>query len=222
MKFSKEYVLFCHITTQIPGDKYGNLLEEKGGEGWPYLVFMDPEGNVVAVHEEDRTPVEFGKTGEKAKAYLRLKEKADKGDKSAQIDLLITQLSLGQLKADEIGKKIDAVGKPSADQKARLDGEVQNAQILDLLKTIDSDEKAKEVGKKFYDAHKSGKSGPSGGPAFLSYYSMILDISEQQKDAQAFEAAMLALKAKYGSNPQAAGFFERCEKKLQELKAAKK
>jgi hypothetical protein len=222
VKFSKDYVLFCHITTQIAGEKYGNLLEEKGGEGWPFLVFMDPEGNVVAVHEENRTPEEFGKTGEKARAYLRLKEKAEKGDKTAQIDLLITQLSLGQLKADEIGKKIQAVGTPTPEQKARLDGEVLNAQILDLLKTVDSDEKAKEVGKKFYETQKSGKPGPTGGPAFLSYYSMILDLSEQQKDPQTFEAALKALKGKYGTNPQAANFFTRCEQKLQELKEAKK
>ena len=34
-KFAKDYVLFCHITSMIPGEKYGDLLEEKGGNAFP-------------------------------------------------------------------------------------------------------------------------------------------------------------------------------------------
>ncbi|MBI4614210.1 MAG: hypothetical protein HY720_11415, partial [Planctomycetes bacterium] len=31
----------------MPSDKYQNLLEEKGGRGFPHLIFMDFEGNKI-------------------------------------------------------------------------------------------------------------------------------------------------------------------------------
>ena len=55
MKFSKEYVLFCHLTTQIEGEKHADLLEQKGGQGFPHIVFMDSDGNVLAEHRGDRS-----------------------------------------------------------------------------------------------------------------------------------------------------------------------
>lgn len=47
-EFGKKVVLFCHITTRVPGDPYPDLLREKGGRGFPTFYFMDPTGKVVA------------------------------------------------------------------------------------------------------------------------------------------------------------------------------
>ena len=57
--------MFCHITTQIEGDKHGDLLEKKGGQGFPHIVFMDSDGKVLAEHQGDRSADEFAKTGQK-------------------------------------------------------------------------------------------------------------------------------------------------------------
>lgn len=46
-EFGKKVVLFCHITSHVPGDPYPELLREKGGRGFPTFYFLDPTGKVV-------------------------------------------------------------------------------------------------------------------------------------------------------------------------------
>jgi hypothetical protein len=218
VKFSKEYVLFCHITTQIDGEKYGDLLEQKGGQGFPHIVFMDADGHVLAEHEGDRSADGFSKTGQKAKEFIALKAKAEKGDKAAQIDFLIAQLSLGQLKPSEAEAKIKEVGAPTKEQQARLDGELVNASVMETMKGVEDEDSAKAAGKKFYEMQKAGKPGPTGDQAMQPYYILTMRAAEDAKDAVIFEKAMKALKKKFGDNPNAKGFFEMSEKKLEELK----
>ena len=67
VRFSKNYVLFAHVTSQVPGDKNQDLLQKKGGTGFPFIAFMDSEGNVIAKHEASRTAYGWARTGEKAK-----------------------------------------------------------------------------------------------------------------------------------------------------------
>jgi len=219
--FSKSYVLFCHITTHIKGEKHGNLLEEKGGEGFPHIVFMDSEGAVLAVHEEDRTAEAFGKTGEKAKSFVALKAKADKGDKAAKIDFILARMDLGQIKPEEAEKQIKEAGKLSKEQQAKFDGMMVNMSIMETVKGIDSEDAAKAAGKKFYEMQKAGKPGPTSEQAVQPYYILGMNAAEELKDAAVFEKNLKALKDKFGTNPQAKKFFEAKEKKLEELKEKK-
>lgn len=45
-------VLFLHITSRLPGDADQDLLMEKGGRGFPYLVTMDAGGAVTSFVEK--------------------------------------------------------------------------------------------------------------------------------------------------------------------------
>jgi hypothetical protein len=218
VKFSKDYVLFLHVTTQVQGEKYANLLVEKGGSGFPHLVFMDSEGNVLAVHEEARTPEAFSKTGEKAKSFVSLKEKAEKGDAGTKIDFVLVQLSLGHLSAEEAEKRIKAAGTPTPEQQAKFDGEKVNADVLGTVKGIRSEEQAKAAGKKFYEAQKAGKAGPTAEPAMQPYYILMMDAADGAKDVETFEAALKTLKDKFGKIEEAQDFFKAKEKRLEELK----
>lgn len=218
MKFSKDYVLFCHITTQIEGEKHGDLLQAKGGQGFPHIVFMDAEGKVLAEHQGERSADGFGKTGQKAKDYLTLKAKADKGDKAAAIDFVILQLSMGQLQKAEAERKLKEAGPLSKEQQARFEGELVNADVMETMKGVQSEEAAKAAGKKFYEAEKAGKPGPTGEQAMQPYYILMMRHASDAKDAVIFEKALTLLKAKFGTNPQAKRFFEANEKLLEELK----
>jgi hypothetical protein len=218
VKFSKEYVLLCHLTTQIQGDKHADLLEQKGGQGFPHIVFMDSEGNVLAEHQGDRSAEGFSKTGQKAKEFVSLKAKADKGDKAAKIDFIIVQLSLGQVKAAEAEAKIKEAGTPTKEQQAKLDGELVNVSVMDTMKTVDDEESAKAAGKKFYEMEKAGKPAPTGDQSMQPYYILMMKAAEEAKDAVIFEKALKALKGKFGSNPNAKRFFEANDKKLEEMK----
>ena len=68
-------VLYCNIMTLIPGRKYDRLLSKKGGRGFPYLVYMDSEGNVIG-HPAGRSVKAFEAGAKKAQHYLDLKNKA--------------------------------------------------------------------------------------------------------------------------------------------------
>jgi hypothetical protein len=218
VKFSKDYVLFCHITTHIQGEKHANLLEEKGGEGFPHIVFMDAEGSVLAVHEDDRTAEAFAKTGAKAKTFMELKAKAAKGDKTAKVDLIIAQLDMGQIKAADAEKQLKEAGALTKEQQAKLDAIMVNATVMDIVKGIESEAEAKTAGKKFYEMQKAGKPAPTSDQAMQPYFILGMGAAEEAKDAATFEKNLNALKAKFGSNPQAQKFFEAKEKKLEELK----
>lgn len=222
VNFSKDYVLFCHITTRIEGEKHGDLLEKKGGQGFPHIVFMDSDGNVLAEHEMDRTAEAFAKTGQKARDFITLKAKADKGDKAAKIDFTIAQLSMGQITSAEAEKKIKEAGKPTAEQLARLDGELVNAVVMGIMKSVDSDDAAKVAGKKFYDMEKASKPGPTGDQPMQPYYILMMGAAEAAKDVAVFEKALKILKGKFGDNPNAKRFFEANERKLAEMRAEKK
>ena len=217
-------MLFCHITTHIDGEKHANLLEEKGGEGFPHIVFMDAEGKVVAVHEEERTAAAFARTGENVKAYVALKPKAEKGDKAAKVDFALVQLELGKIKLDDAQKQIKESGATlTKEQKAKLDGIAVNASIMEVVEGIQNDEtKAKAAGKQFYEMQKAGKPGPTSEAAIQPYYILGLRAAEEAKDAAVFEKNLKVLKDKFGSNPRAQKFFEEQEKKLEGLKGGDK
>lgn len=52
MAFSRKYVTFLHVTTLIPGRSDDDLLGRVGGSGFPTLLVLDAEGEVVARPQE--------------------------------------------------------------------------------------------------------------------------------------------------------------------------
>jgi len=198
--------MFCHITTMIQGDKYATLLEEKKGEGWPHFVFMDAEGSILAIHEDEPSAAGFGRTGEKVKAFSALKEKAAKGDKAAQVDLLLAQL--------EMFKE----AKPTKEQEAKFASLLVNTSVMQEVEALENKDQEKALAKKYYERCKEGKPGPTSDQAMQPYYVLALTYAEEQKDVATFEAVFATLKGKFGHVEAAKGFFEEKAKKLEELK----
>jgi hypothetical protein len=220
-KLAEKYVLFCHITTQIPGEKHGDLLSQKGGEGFPHVVFMDAEGKVLAEHEGPRSAEGFDATGAKASAFIALRDQAAKGDKKAEADLLVKQLELGHLEAAEAAKKADGMNL-SKEQKAAFEAALAEREILGVLQGIRDDEGANAAGKSFFDRYQAGKPAPVGDQAVQGYWILLMGHAEDAKDVSAFEAGLKALKAKFGNVPQAQAFFKKQEATLEKLKGGAK
>jgi hypothetical protein len=218
VKFAEGYVLFCHITTRVATDKHQDLLELKGGQGFPHIVFMDSAGNVIAEHEDERSAEAFGKTGEKAKAFLALKAKAEKGDAAAAVDYTIAQLELGQIKGGEAQAKLK--GKTlSKEQQAKVDGLISTAEVREIMETVTQDKTTQEAAaKKFIERKNAGKAAPSDERLVQPYWILMMNHAEGQKDAALFEECLKALKDRFGSNPQAQGFFKVKDDVLKKLK----
>ena len=213
MKFSKDYVMFCHITTAIPGEKHGELLQEKGGQGWPYFAFMDAEGNVIARHDDEPAGPAFAKTGEKAKAFLSLKAKAETGDKPAQVDFLLAQLELGLINPADAEQKFKEA-TPSKEQEAKYAGLLMNVTVMKDVDALENNDQEKALGKKYYDHFKAGKPAPTNDQAMQWYYVSVLEHSEEKKDLPNIEAVLKILTEKVGKTESTKDFFERWEKKL--------
>lgn len=214
-------MLFCHVTSQVQTDKHDQLLSQKGGTGFPYLAFLDAEGNVLAKHMGMREVAGFSATAKTAAAFVDLKKKAENGDKAAKSELLVQQLELGHLSADDARAKMKDVAL-SAEQKAKVEALLANAEVQDVLKTVTQDKATRvAAGKKFLELKKAGKPAPAGEREFQSYWIFIMDAAEADKDARTFEEAYEALKKKYGPNmsPQ---FTKMTEDRLAKLKEAGK
>jgi hypothetical protein len=218
-KWAEKYVLFLHNTSQVEGDTYPKLLSEKGGTGFPYLVFMDSDGNVLAKHEGQRGTAEFDKTfEEKVKAFLELKKKAEGGDAPAKLELFEKQLALRHFKADEARKKMAELGELPADKKDKFNAQILSIEIADVFATVTRDKATRiAAGKKLVEFKKAGRI-PSGEREVQSFWILIMDHAEAEKDAALFEEALKAMRDKFGANTRMAKFFEEKEAILAKLK----
>lgn len=220
--FSKEFVMFCHITTRIEGRKYDDLLSKKGGTGFPYLVALDANGDVIAQLEGGRTVEGFrAMMAEGAKfVALRGKEKKTLDD---EIFLLEHDISMGNADLAAAKARMAALKGLNEAQKKELDGALLGLEIKAAMPTSrdPAEQKAQMVaaGKSFAAMWAAGRE-PTADASIQPFFIFMLDYAESEKDAALFEKALDKLRAKFGSNPQAAGFFKKQDARLEALKAA--
>ena len=220
-EFAKDYVLFTHITTRLDGDRYGNLLSEKGGTGFPYVVAMDAEGNVLS-DLDDRSVDGFRAMMKGAGEYLDLRSRKDPSP-ADQLKLLGMDLSRGRIKAAEYREKAGALkGLDEASVKAR-EAVLVNLDItaeLDKLRNAGGpDPKLRmAAGKVFGEMHRAGRT-PSEKRYVGPFYEVMLDYAEDQKDAELFAAAFGRLKEAFGDQARLEPFWKRLEERLAKIKA---
>lgn len=207
-KFAEGVVLFCHVTSHVEGDKDPELLNEKGGGGFPYLVFMDADGNVITEHEDARTPAAFTATRDDVTGYLKAK-----ADKTAVVELALYEMSLGKATREEGEAKLKGQ-KLTPEQEKRRAAIVYNLEVIEATNGYTN-------GKKFYEDFKAGKK-PSKDAAIQPYYQAIMSFGEIAKKADAFEAGLTGVKeyfenAGMGSNPQVVRWIQSREAVLKKL-----
>ncbi|MBI3270289.1 MAG: hypothetical protein HYZ53_14865 [Planctomycetes bacterium] len=218
-------VLFCHITSQVPTDPYQNLLEEKGGNGFPFLAVLDAEGGVLAQHDGARSAAAFEATVTKAQATAKeldeLRKKADGGDEAAKIDLLLRQCELGHVKPDQAKARLAELKNVPKEKQAKLDGFLANGEVMQVAQSMDGKDPQKmlEAGKKFAEMRKAGRV-PTDEQMFQVFWILTLGYAESQKDAALFEEGLNALKTRFGPHIRKE-WVEQNEAKLKAMKEAK-
>jgi hypothetical protein len=186
---------------------------------------MNADGDVLVEHEGARSVDGFTETGKKAQKFVDLKKKADGGDKSAKIDLLVADLDAGRVKSDEFDKKLAELGEPSADQKTAIATAKANGEVRAIYEPYNSVQdpaevkKARmEIGKKLLERKKAGKPAPSRDQEWQMYWFGLLGYAELTKDAALYEEALKPIKEKYSAMPQAKQAIAKMEKTLEALK----
>ena len=225
-EWAKNYVLFCHITSKVEGQKNDDLLGKKGGNAFPFVVFMDPDGNVI-VKGVERSIAGFEKAGTKAKGIVDrvadLKKKADGGDKAAKIDyaLAMMEYATGSTTLDEAKKKIAELGELSKEQKAKSDLILFEVETIATMKTVKQNDKPTrmDAGKHFLEMKKAGRI-PQSAETVQPFFILMMDYADDQADGALYEEALKALE-KFRADPNTKRFFDARDKRLAELKASK-
>lgn len=211
-------MLFCHITSHVEGEANGDLYDQKGGGGFPAFLVLDAEGKVLWRHSGERTVAAFEATIDKSVAYLEALKKAEGGDKSAGIDVAISELEQGALTEEAAKKKIAELGEPTPEQQARFEAIVLNAEVMRISESSGKDRVG--AGKKFLEMKEAGRI-PNGYKETDIFWNRILDYAESEKNAKLFEEGLNKLKEKFASNPNTKKFFELKDEALKKLKAGK-
>lgn len=225
-EFSQKVVLFCHITSYVKGEKYQSLLSEKGGQGFPYLAFMDAEGNVIG-KPMGRSVSSFEEGAKKAQAYLDLLNKKDK-TKAEQLQLLEQQLDLGTIKAKAAKAKVKELGLDDAKQaelakkiallaKKEVDKEIGGLLAKAGIRSrADVPTKGPALGEKYWKLYQAGKR-PHAKSAANYFYFFLIQYGLKAEKVKPVEIAIDAIEKLFGE--RAKPFVAMQRKKLEELKA---
>jgi len=130
-------VLFCHNTSMVEDEPYPKLLREKGGGGFPFLVFLDAEGDVVTPQGYDKFTVKgFEETLGKVNDLFKLEEQVKAGEKTAETPLFIAKAKLGRYTFAEASAKRTKLASESVAQKEEIDGLLFDLRIASILKKV--------------------------------------------------------------------------------------
>jgi hypothetical protein len=193
-KMAEKFTLFCHITSQVPEDKHQDLLEQKGGQGFPHIVFMDAEGNVLATHEGPRTVAGFESTGRMVAGWAEARTKAAAGDAAAKVDVVLYEIELGKTKLEEGREKLKGLGELTEAQKGRLDALETKVKVEEIVQSAHDQASAEAAGQKLHELKKAGKKLPEGDPMLRAWWGLLKMHAEKSEDADLYEEALTALK----------------------------
>ncbi|KAF0244541.1 MAG: hypothetical protein FD180_2430 [Planctomycetota bacterium] len=223
-----------HVTTHVDGDKDPDLLSEKGGGGFPFLVFLDAEGRVAAQHKGPRTAEAFLGTMETATAFGELRKKAEGGDAAAQTEVFEKDLGMGNISSKDGRAAVEKMKDLSEEKKADYDGKLIGIEVKETVSEVSKKTKGltpddkpaikkiqAESGRKFIEMKKAGRI-PTGDQEMQPFWIFIMEAAEEAKDAALYEEALAPLKEKFGQSPQAKKFFAERDETLAKLKALKK
>ncbi|HBP17504.1 MAG TPA: hypothetical protein DEA08_06895 [Planctomycetes bacterium] len=225
-------MLFCHITTRIKGRKHDGLLTKKGGRGFPHLVFMDEQGEVIT-KPAGRSVKAFEKGAQQVGSFMKLRNKADKSD-AEKVELLTLEIGFGTVSADEARKRAKELeGSLDDAAKAKLAEGMKVLEARDFEKEIKaalpkkrpaSQEEAKAVltklGEKFWADYQAGKRPTNNpqGPG-QTFYQVMVQYGMQTKQAGPARAGYEGLEKIFGGFKQARPQLDRLKKQVEELEA---
>jgi len=220
--FAKGIVLFAHFTSRVEGEKYGDLWKEKGGKEFPWVVALDPEGNVLGELGERNLDGLAAMVRDGAD-YRVLRAKKDLAP-AERLRLLELQLDRALLKPEEFRAQAAAIEGLDAATAKRRDTDIVHIDIDRETEPFyrgepDAALKAR-VGKVFAEMYRAGRV-PTESGRIGTFYSLIQDYAESVKDADLFAATIPPLKEAWGTGKRLEPFYKQMEDRLAALRKGK-
>jgi hypothetical protein len=215
-------VLYLSVMTHIEGRKHDAMLSEKGGRGFPYLVWMNESGDVLSP-QGDRSVKGFQATHDKLSLYMELRKRVADGDTSAEIDLAMMECELAIIDFGELEEKLE--GKELTDaQKAKLEVLEVDGTLDEMLKVLNAGGRGNQqalqsAGKELLALHRKGRQ-PSDNQKQLVFFNILYHYSQAVKDWNLAEEALTEMgKRLPQENQRAQTWLETQLKRVAELKA---
>jgi hypothetical protein len=203
-EFGKQVVLFAHITNQIEGHPHDDLLVRKGRTGFPSFVFMDADGEMLALGGA-RTVEGFEKSLAEAQEMAALAAKAKAGDADADRTVFLKRLSWHGVPFEAAKARVAALKLDEAEAK-------QAASALLTLELNDArltpDKKAGLA--KLMKIHAEGRV-PTDPRASAGYWRMVAMGAEREKDVAAYTKYVEYLRAASADEPRMKTQLDRAE-----------
>ncbi|MCP4093367.1 MAG: hypothetical protein GY747_07950 [Planctomycetes bacterium] len=214
--FSEKVVPFLHVTTRIEGRANEKLLSEKGGRGFPTLMFLDAEGEILG-EPGGRDVASFDKTLGALTAIKDLEKRIAAGEKNLKDDLFMAQLAMGQFKTvAEIEEKAKSFKKLTKEQKATIAKAVVGKKVEEAMNNMErGPEGQAKLGKKFKAIYEEGifPEGDMEGP----FWGFLMEYAETERDAKTMKVALDHVKRIFGKEEWAKGLIEEKEASLKEI-----
>lgn len=193
-------------------------MSEKGGNGFPYLVYMDAEGKVIG--KPAGRSVEAFKTGAR---YLIL-ERKEQLTPAETLELIELGLGSGAMKPGDAKKRAEGLELDKA-QRAKVDAMIKEAEgrakvaaILGQLKSReDVAAKGAKLGKELWALYQEGVRPPTGSREMMGMYQLMIEHGVQDKVLEPAQAGLAGLKEALASEPRAKQFLAQVEQRVQAL-----
>lgn len=222
-EFAKDLVLFCHVTTRVPGDKYQSLLHAVGGKGFPTLVFMDGMGKVVGEVDvgEGPTVALFRTVHANVKKRLELLEK-EKLTEGETVQMFLLDYELGFLDFDAAKERRASLPKLDGAAPREVAAVMTNLEVADRLNPRPRGAEAvREVGEAFYKMAKAGRV-PTKKSLVRAFWTYMFAWAQGAKDVKAAKMIVGEVRKLAEKDPQWKSTLERYEKQLKAMEAAGK
>jgi hypothetical protein len=203
---SKEFVPYLNITTHLEDTPDQDLLNEKGGTGFPTLFFIEPETGAVLndwwwPEDEEAVREMFGKATAKAKELQDLQQRAAQNPEDqglqATLALKLAMMRAANRSLDELRELSQAPGVDPA-VKAEFDGWYPGAKVTQVMSDAQSkaqemewsrEELFDEIAKAFYGMLKDGVRLPHDDDNAQIFYDQGLNGAVAQGDREVAQAA---------------------------------
>jgi hypothetical protein len=128
------------------------------------------------------------------------------------------KLELRHYKSEDAKKALAELGELPAEKKDRFNAQIFSVELAEVFATVTRDKATRAAAGKRLAEFKSAGRLPAGDREAQSFWTLILDYAEAEKNVKLFEEALAAMKEKFGSNQRMAGFFKQKEDILAGLK----
>ena len=207
--------------SRIPDRKNDALLRDYGGTGFPYLIYMDADGNKIG-KPTSRDMDAFKAGASAANDLLNLRNKVAKGVPGLEAALLLAELQMDAVKFEDATDRRKALKKPRkgakkwADQIQEIDALLLDLEINTLISSTRRDKEAwPKTEALLYEMASEGKFPSKFN---RSFWSAVLTASKARKDSAMFQKGYDAFMKAYGENPRYQKMLESMKADLDALK----